>query len=681
MLHRTTSAFCSRLASASARMCLGSALVLCGTTVNAKAKAIPVSEAESSDWCDHLVPLPHQIAIPWQVIMPRANVEVRLQSHAGDIEKQAALELAELLGGKGHQATPRTTAFQLLIGVVDEDGRIGDVLVKGVEKLSELPSAAQSYAIEPVGTSTLVVAALDPKGVYYGVQTLKQLLSAKLTDRDVVIPLATIVDWPDMEERGLWNFDLDLIPWLTSLKLNFAKVPTRCEPLRRGEPVRASLVATERFPDVLAAGRVRALKAVPNVAHLNYIGAKHGGYDAYPELAGKGEEAVPTIWYEPRRIRVPCGACPMLTQIIAEYLLDLASKGASEVSVWLSEFAGQCQCPTCLEAGQLRMETRAACQAWRAVRKQYPNLVMRIFYCMGGKSLEDTCSVLGELPPEVKIERCYGQYGEAFDKAARAGRWLASYAGPPLPRVEHSGLRFHGASQTRDYVRSLRDRQWAGVYSINYVYSKGSYQRGIFGFHVHALAEWTWNTDGRDLRQLGKAWATRAGYAAPDKVAEWIALMDPIERALHYALTTRNWAEIPKASKDKAKLRPGHGVLAGFPNAATLKMHSDGCQRALSIAENIGAQDLVIETKYVVALLQTLAALNAISTAARPDGSPSTEIAELRRGLIAMLRTFNAQMDLLNVEPKAFGESSKKNHSEMWRERVEAIVEAFLPHE
>ena len=65
--------------------------------------------------------------------------------------------------------------------------------------------------------------------------------------------------------------------------------------------------------------------------HLNYIGAKHGGYEAYPDLAGKGDEAVPTIWYKPRRIRVPCGACPALKKIIAEYMICLASKGARVV--------------------------------------------------------------------------------------------------------------------------------------------------------------------------------------------------------------------------------------------------------------------------------------------------------------------------------------------------------------
>jgi len=491
-------------------LCFG--LVFFSSLVCVHAQVTPVTKTDSANWCEYLVPLPHQIAIPRQTLLRPQDVGIKLRSGAGDIEKQAVAELTELFKRKSGMA-PKGTAFELMIGVVDDDGRIGEVAVNGAGKLSELPNAEQAYVIEPVGDSVLVVAALNSRGVYHGVQTLMQLLAPKMTEGQIVIPLATVVDWPDMEERGLWNFDVDLIPWLTSLKLNFAKVRSGCERVEHGKPVRAWVEATERFPDVLAAGRVRALKAVPIVMHLNYIGAKHGAYEAYPELAGKGDEAVPTIWYEPRRIRVPCGACPALKKIIADYMADLASKGATEVSVWLSEFWGQCQCETCIEAGQLRMETRAAYEGWIEAQKQYPNLVMRVFYCMGGKSPEDTYSVLMELPPEVKIERCYGRYGKAFDKAAAQGRWLASWAGPPLSGAEFSGLRFHGASQTHDYIRRLLEKKWAGVYSINYVHSNGTYQRGLFDFHVHALAEWTWNLNGRDLKQLAKAWAVRSGYA------------------------------------------------------------------------------------------------------------------------------------------------------------------------
>ena len=120
-----------------------------------------------------------------------------------------------------------------------------------------------------------------------------------------------------------------------------------------------------------------------------------------------------------------------------------------------------------------------------------------------------------ELPPEVKIEYCYGRYGEAFNKAAADGRWLASYAGRPLPRAEHSGLRFYGASQIHEHVGRLLARKWRAVYSINYVYSNGAYQRGFFDFHVHALAEWTWNRNGRDLKQLAEAWPSERAVRVP----------------------------------------------------------------------------------------------------------------------------------------------------------------------
>ena len=650
------------------RLCLVLAL-LSGMPL-AAAQGLPVAEDECAAWCDHLVPLPQEIAIKRMVVLVPQAVGIRLCAEAGEIEQQALSDLTALFKAKAG-VEPTGNGFEIRIGVLDAEGQLNGIAVSAADRLKTLPNRDQAYTIQPSGESKLIVAALDPKGVYHGVQTLRQLLGPKLTKDQVVIPLATIVDWPDLDERGLWNFDMALIPWITSLKMNFAKVPTAMRPVRRDQPVRVNV-----DPKVLVAGRMRALKAVPTVKHLNYIGAKHGGYEAYPELAGKGDEAVPTIWYKPRRIRVPCAACPALKKIIAEYMVCMASKGAQEVSVWLSEFRGQCQCDTCLEAGQLRMETRAACEGWLEARKQYPHLVLRIFYCMGGKSLDDTYQALMELPAEVKIEYCYGRYGKAFDKAAAAGRWLASYAGRPLPDASYTGLRFHGAPRIRKHVLRLLDRKWRAVYSINYVYSNGTYQRAFWDFHVHALAEWSWNLNGRSIADLARAWATRAGYARPKHVAEWVAAMAPIERSLHYALTTRNWGKLSEALKAGEPLRPSRGVLAGFPNSKTLDEQLTACERALSIVEETGAQDLILETQYVAALVRSLKALNALLAQVTQD--PHSEaLAELRQGTEDLAKAFDAKMDLVKAEPRDFAEATKKQHAEMWTKRVKDISDAL----
>ncbi|NOZ21557.1 MAG: hypothetical protein GXP25_10770 [Planctomycetes bacterium] len=653
-------------------------LILLARFAFAQANIAPVPEDQAATWIDHLVPLPHEISITQKVTIPPGDISIRLRQDAGDIEKQSLTELKDLLRTMAGGA-PSGTKFEILIGVLDEAGQVEGVAVDCAARLKELPNRDQAYLIQPVGQSKLVVAALDPKGVYYGVQTLIQLLGPGSTRDEIAIPLASVVDWPDMDERGLWNFDLDLIPWIASLKLNFAKVPTSAGKIEKGKPVRPSISRTKKFPNVLKAGQVRALKAVPNVSHLNYIGAKHGGYKAYPDLAGKGDAAVPNVWYKPRRIRVPCAACPALKRIIAEYMAALASKGAQEISVWLSEFQGQCQCPTCLEAGQLRMETKAAVDGWREARKQYPNLVLRIFYCFGGKSLEDTYQVLMELPPEVKIERCYGIYGDAFNKAAAEGRWLATYAGPPLTRGEYSGMRFYGGSRTKEYIHNVHKCKWKGVYSINYVYSTGAYQRELFDFHVSALAEWTWNLNGRSLKDFARAWATRAGYRQPEKVASWIELMDPVEEVYENPLRSRSWAKVPDLIKTRQALRTAQGFFGGILNAKRMGKQLSTCEQALAIAKGMKTEELILETQYVAAFIRLLKAMNTLQAQAAENQSRErldATLAEFRRAARDMIEAMNRKTDLLKAEPKSFAEKIKKTHTDLWKDRIDSIASA-----
>ncbi len=640
----------------------------------AQTRIAEVSAPERAAWIDHLLPLPHEVSIPRKAVLRPGDVKLTFRPNAGEVEQQARRELLALFQQKAG-AKPDGAGFEICIGVLDAQGRLCGAAVPHAARLKSLPHPAQAYLVQPLGDAKLAAAALAPAGVYYAAQTLKQLLAAKLSKDRIEIPLAEITDWPDLDERGLWNFDLDLIPWIASLKMNFAKVPGRMERIRRGQPVRAWPARSKRFPNVLKAAAARAVKAVPNVTHLNYIGAKLGGYDAYPELAGKGDEAVPKIWYKPRRIRVPCAACPVLKRLIAEYIMCLAAAGAQEVSVWLSEFKGQCQCPACRKAGQLRMETRAAVDGWRLAREKYPHLVLRIFYCMGGKSLDDTYQVLKELPPEVKIERCYGQYGEAFDRIAAEGRWVGSYAGVVLTRAEYSGLRFYGPPAIRRRVGDLLKRHWSAMYSINYVYSAGAYQRGLFDFHVCALAEWSWNLKGRDTRALARAWATRRGCARPDRVGDWAAVMARLEHAIAPAIRSRAWSKLPAAIRSRQKLEMGKGLLSGFCRPTAYARQLDACQRALSIAQAAGEQDLALETQYARALVQAVAALNGVLA----GRSSRAALARLKQASEEMIRTFDARMDLLRAEPRSFAAATKKKHADLWRRRVLALQAAATP--
>lgn len=85
-------------------------------------------------------------------------------------------------------------------------GRVGGPVVRferlgreRAEKIFDKPEEA--YQIEPVSTRELVVRAETAAGVFYGAQTVKQLVRG--SGKDAVLLVPTIRDWPAMPHRGI----------------------------------------------------------------------------------------------------------------------------------------------------------------------------------------------------------------------------------------------------------------------------------------------------------------------------------------------------------------------------------------------------------------------------------------------------------------------------------------------
>ena len=69
---------------------------------------------------------------------------------------------------------------------------------------SEPSPGFHAYRIFPLPENRgLAVEGLQPEGVYWGIKTLKQLL--RLEDGKIRLPLVTVHDFSDMEERGIWT--------------------------------------------------------------------------------------------------------------------------------------------------------------------------------------------------------------------------------------------------------------------------------------------------------------------------------------------------------------------------------------------------------------------------------------------------------------------------------------------
>lgn len=547
-------------------------------------------------WLRHLLPLPHEIAITHRLEFHPSEIAIRATSNAGPLADQAAADLRQLFAEQA-DCTPDGNCFTIVLGIPDAQGLLADTPVD-VARLRSLPNNNQAYLIQPVGQEQLLIAALDERGLYYGARTLHQLLAATLTPTSVLVPLVNVVDWPDLDERGLWNFpdEEQWIPWLASLKLNYGKMAaTHLALVERGQPNSATI-----DKELMLKSRNRAFNYSPFILHLNFL---HGCglYRAYPELAGQGDDALTGRYFahkEGNQHRAPCASQPVLVDILAEWMESIAAQDGLDISCWLSERPGQCGCTDCTATGQFVLEARAFVKAWQRAQQNYPDLQIRLF--LSTTTLERDWRVLAELPPEIKIERACATGLERvrhsprdlfanplYDRYARDGRWIASYDVPISVNGDVDTPEFkipeRSAHRIRDFVEQLRERGYQGAYGM---IAWATFARETNGFNISALAEWAWNGDGRDTREFAAAWATREGLADPDRFAEWSELMGPVEFDVFDADFSVCYSQDRALEMVRRRQRPylGEGMFRYYDTPEAFDAKKAICTRALEIA-------------------------------------------------------------------------------------------------
>ncbi len=617
------------------RFCFMLFALLCTAAVTpASARVSALSPAERQAWVRHLLPLPHEISLTGKKIIDPREISIVLRSGAGPCEKQAAKELSDLFVEKAG-VSPAGTGFRIVMGVLDSRGAVAGVTVKDAGRLKTLPNADQAYLIRSEG-NRIILAGLTEKGVYYAANTLRQFMNPYLNKSAAVIPVVAVTDWPDLNERGVWNFPNPdaWIPWMSSVKLNWGNMFITVDPIRRGEKNHAPIDRK-----LLLEGRARAFNYLPEILHLNFL-APYGLYRAYPELAGHGEGALAGRYFahkEGDQHRAPCASNPLLAGILAEWMSDIYSQGAEEITCWLTERPAQCGCPACTAEGQFVWEARAFVNAWNEARKTCPGLKIRLF--ISTTTDERYHRVLAETPPEVRIERCCATTFERvrhaprdlfanplFDSHAAAGRWIATYDVPLTANgnVDTPEFKVPQSSphRIRHYLRQKIERRWSAAYgmmawgnatvrrSIDPAgirdHDPDDMARRICGMDIMALAEWSWNLDGRSEREFAAAWATREGMEHPDAVAEWAEIMGPIEFDVYDSGFPTCYSQGGAAALVKERKRPvlGEGMFRYYASPLEFDRKIAAGEKALAIAKGFSQPDLANETSVVLSYIR-----------------------------------------------------------------------------
>jgi len=588
-----------------------------------------VTGPDAAAWIERVIPLPHEISISNKVGVAPADLGLKLTASAGEIERQAALELTEWMRAKTGCALQGTN-WIITAGVLDAAGQVDGHAIRDAARLRTLPNAEQAYIIQPLAEGGLVIAGLSGKGVYYGVQTLRQLLGQAASSNRIDVPLAEVVDWPDFTERGLWNVPTAFTPMMSRVKLNFIRFPCRIIMDKDGR------INAQVDTNFLAQARAQAVHGLVDLHHLN-MWRRWGLFERYPQIVGQG----PSAQNPKPKFRVPCASAPELQSIIRDWMLSAAGQGVPEVCVWVSEEYGQCECPKCRKAtkageGQFYREYKSIHDAWQEARQQYPKLGLRVFSDMnyeaiagygketktGQQIYED---ILKLLPPEVKMDICiFSAQAKTFDAHAAKGRWFASYD----VRIDRFPGGFDG-TRIHEKAQDIYGRKWIAQYGFG---GRGLHNEAhdmqLQDYNVCALAEWTWNINGRSLHDFSRAWAIRRGYADPEKAAAWIDALEPIESGVALgAFFTRRWEVVPTLLRERKYDRIT--VTSGIPGAGKVAAIK-------KMSEQMAQPEITAETGVIVSYIALLQSLDELIRARQAaDTNAASPVANLTASVTA----------------------------------------------
>jgi len=144
-----------------------------------------------------IIPRPESVVATNQTFVLDEGLSIRV-NEGNDAFKKEALRLAEIL--------KNATGVDFEVENGDKPAWFGNtILIKQPTEGQSLPAAG--YELE-VQESTITITASSAEGVFYGIQSFRQLLPVQVEKAGelkfpVLIPTGTIRDWPQYEYRGM----------------------------------------------------------------------------------------------------------------------------------------------------------------------------------------------------------------------------------------------------------------------------------------------------------------------------------------------------------------------------------------------------------------------------------------------------------------------------------------------
>ena len=568
------------------------ALSLIALAIASASQAADLSDEQAAAWQRQLCPLPREVTLTGRMTVAVNGLRVILPETASDLDLNLATELAEALEAKTG-VRPDLTAASTAEAVLDFRRR-----PEAEQLLGERPSLDQAYLLEMTqaeGSPRILCHALTDRGSYMALKTLKQLLLPTVKGEGaaatVDLPLGRILDWPDLEERGQWGGTaLQHLPWLSDLKYNLLEVHATVTVDTDG------VGHAVMKPETLAACRRYGVRVVPIIHHLEQLGDA-GLFEAYPMIRAQDADTG-----NPNQ-KVICFSQPEIVRPITDWLVDLGkTPDVTEVMIWLSEKGKGCRCEQCRQALRFVQELEACVKALRAAQEVCPHLGLRVLLTQG--SYEQNAQVLAALPQDVKVSYYHGgltynaqrkpMIYPVLEEYLGQGRWMGVY--PTLSSNWLTVAPFSNPEFTHYRMTEFVDKGLRSL--VAYVVPTDLY----YQVNNEGGLEWGWNAHGRDPHEFALSFAVRHGLSDPEKFALWTETIGPVawdiyDNGFPYYEHWGNPTVRIAAGKTEAKL--GGTYFPVYKTEEQFVRNLQRCEEALKLAEELGDEQFIAETKII----------------------------------------------------------------------------------
>jgi hypothetical protein len=592
---------------------IGLCIVLC---IAAAADA----QTSANRWTDRLIPLPKQIDITGQSQLKLDSLSLSVPN----VPHRLYDTFLDLFSVAQNPLRPYQIRFRLT------DDPSVPTTVK--TSLNDLPNADQAYAIQPEFEGErfrgLLVAAQTPLGLYYGAQTLNQLVEQ---NDPVIIPHVTILDWPDLAERGQWGWAFDSeLEWMSAHKLNILEMHSDLGFHSDGRP-RADL-DTEFLHRLNRLG----IKRIPIIRHMEQM-HRVGLFEYYPDLAAvpKPGTELPSDYHPPL-----CYSRPQVVTLLADWMRQLLSySGIDEVHCWMSELDNRCYCDECQGQNPFVLEAQTICNAFRTLEPEFPEAHLRILLTQG--SYHHNAAILDAVDPDARMTFYHGQltYDSSRDPMidsvltafATEGGWLGVY-----PQFTNSWRTVFPFSGPR-FIR-YRMQEFVGK-GLDHVAGYATPRNDYYRLNIAAAAEYSWNSTGRSIHDFARVYGVHTGRKDPDGYADWVETIGPVQwsqagsrivEGLVFDAGGMVFIDGVIQQGDRVATLDtipfGTGMLKEFENELDLENHIERAGRALSLARELDEPDLIQESLATVATLELFTSLRSVARITDNAPSPAARI-------------------------------------------------------